>query len=198
MIYSEFIYGNYIDTSVCDSLVDYYEKCPNKQPGKVGGVKYNVNPDYKDSMDIGINPRDENPIVQNYLNELKKILIQYKERYVWCDKNQGRWSLVEDFNVQRYLPGQGFKVWHFERTSTEKSIKRHLVFMTYLNDVNDGGETEWLYQNIKIKPKKGLTVVWPAEWTFTHRGVVSLSETKYIATGWYSFNGIEEGLNDIK
>jgi len=40
---------------------------------------------------------------------------------------------------------------------------------------------------IKIKPKKGLTVIWPAEWMFTHRGIASMKEVKYIVTGWYSF-----------
>ena len=63
---------------------------------------------------------------------------------------------------------------------------RHLVFMTYLNSVDDGGETEFLHQNIKVKPKKGLTLIWPADWTHTHRGVVSPSQDKYILTGWYN------------
>ena len=60
--------------------------------------------------------------------------------------------------------------------------------MTFLNDITeDGGETEWLYQKIKIKPEKGLTVIWPAEWPWTHRGVMCEKQAKYIATGWYSF-----------
>ena len=59
--------------------------------------------------------------------------------------------------------------------------------MTYLNDVSDGGETEFMHQNIKVKPQKGLTLIWPADWTFTHRGVASPIETKTIVTGWYHF-----------
>ena len=59
--------------------------------------------------------------------------------------------------------------------------------MTYLNDVSDGGETAFLYQNVKVKPEKGLTLIWPAEWTHTHKGMVSMTQTKYIITGWYSF-----------
>jgi hypothetical protein len=59
--------------------------------------------------------------------------------------------------------------------------------MTYLNDINDGGETEFLYQNIKIKPKKGLTLIFPADWTFTHRGIASSTEEKFIVTGWYNY-----------
>ena len=59
--------------------------------------------------------------------------------------------------------------------------------MTYLNDVTDQGETEWLHQNLKIKPKKGLTIFWPTDWTFVHRGITSPSQEKYIATGWYNY-----------
>ncbi len=59
--------------------------------------------------------------------------------------------------------------------------------MTYLNDIKEGGETEWYYQKLKVKPKKGLTVIWPADWTFTHRGITAKKEHKYIITGWINF-----------
>jgi hypothetical protein len=59
--------------------------------------------------------------------------------------------------------------------------------MTYLNDVTDSGETEFLHQQLKIKPEKGLTLIWPADWMFTHRGVASLTQEKYIATGWFNY-----------
>ena len=59
--------------------------------------------------------------------------------------------------------------------------------MTYLNDITDDGETEFFHQKIKIKPEKGLTVIWPADWTFTHRGIPSNTQVKYITTGWMSF-----------
>jgi hypothetical protein len=64
---------------------------------------------------------------------------------------------------------------------------RHLVFMTYLNDVEEGGETEWFHQNLRIKPEKGLTVIWPSDWTFTHRGLPSTIQDKYIITGWFNY-----------
>ena len=59
--------------------------------------------------------------------------------------------------------------------------------MTYLNNVKQGGETEWFYQKIKIKPKKGLTVIWPSNWVFTHKGHTAVDEDKYIFTGWYTY-----------
>jgi len=81
------------------------------------------------------------------------------------------------------------RAWHMERGSLDKPIvSRHLVFMTYLNDVTDGGGTEFLYQDTCVSAEKGLTLVWPAEWMFTHRGQVSPTQEKYVITGWLSFN----------
>ena len=45
--------------------------------------------------------------------------------------------------------------------------------MTYLNDVSDGGETEFYYQKLKVKPETGLTLIWGSDWTFTHKGITS-------------------------
>ena len=59
--------------------------------------------------------------------------------------------------------------------------------MTYLNDVENEGETEFYHQKIKVKPQKGLTLIWPADWTHTHRGIASKIDEKYIITGWFSF-----------
>ena len=58
--------------------------------------------------------------------------------------------------------------------------------MTYLNDVYDGGETEFMFYNLKIKPRKGLTLIWPAGWTHMHRGLPSEKSEKMIVTGWFS------------
>ena len=58
--------------------------------------------------------------------------------------------------------------------------------MTYLNDVEDQGETEFHFQEVKIKPKKGLSLIWPADFTYTHRGIPSPTQEKYIATGWFN------------
>ena len=82
---------------------------------------------------------------------------------------------------------QTFKFYHFEKTGG-KSVKRHLVFQTYLNTVEDAGETEFFYQQYRCKAAKGKTVIWPVVWTHTHRGIVSPTEDKYIVTGWYSFD----------
>jgi len=59
--------------------------------------------------------------------------------------------------------------------------------MIYLNDVEEGGETEFLYYARRIKPTQGTLLIWPAYFTHAHRGNPPLSNTKYIITGWIEF-----------
>ena len=85
--------------------------------------------------------------------------------------------------ISMFPPLGGFKIPHYERASIETS-RRQLVYMLYLNTVKDGGDTEFIHQNIITKAEKGTMVLWPADFTHLHRGIVSPTEIKYIATGW--------------
>ena len=75
---------------------------------------------------------------------------------------------------------------HSERMGLDTS-HRLFAWMTYLNDVESGGETEFSHYGIQIKPKKGKTLIWPSEWTHAHCGNVLNSGVKYIITGWMHF-----------
>jgi hypothetical protein len=110
----------------------------------------------------------------------------YKTKYKYCSYDVSSWQIDDNFNIQKYSPTQGYHAWHCEKTNLG-TARRHLVFMTYLNDVKKGGETEWFYQKLKVKPEKGLTIIFPSEWTFTHKGHTTINEDKYIITGWYHF-----------
>ena len=152
------------------------------------GPERDIDKNRKDSIDLPMGNFGEVEPIISYKNQLFKVLEEYKKKYKRCDYGQSQWGLYENWNIQMYNPGGGYHEWHYERGSAGPTSKRHLVFMTFLNDITeDGGETEWLYQKIKIKPEKGLTVIWPAEWPWTHRGVMCEKQAKYIATGWYSF-----------
>ena len=147
-----------------------------------------VLPEIKDSLDLISEGRDlAHPVFKKYLYGLNEITRKYIEKYEAAGAVNA-WGIREPINIQYYKPAGGYKAWHTERIGKlAPSIERHLVFMTYLNDVSDAGGTEFLYQGITVQPKRGLTLIWPADWTHHHRGVVSPTEEKYIITGWFSF-----------
>jgi hypothetical protein len=88
--------------------------------------------------------------------------------------------------IQKTKPGQGYHVWHCEHCNVGCG-SRVLAWTLYLNDVKEGGETEFLYQKRRIYPKKGSIILWPSGFTHTHRGNPPLSGDKYIATSWIQF-----------
>jgi len=79
--------------------------------------------------------------------------------------------------------GGGFHNFHCEDQGWNVA-HRTMAWMVYLNDVEDGGETEFIYQQKRFKPERGSVLLWPASYTHMHRGNPPLTN-KYIATGWY-------------
>lgn len=182
-----FMGGWYMPNDLCDELLDYYNY--NKEylkPGVVGGKdKDEVNKETKDSIELNMSFGNFDGVVGKYRKHLEKITELYTKKYPYSTSTN-TWGIFTNFNFQKYEIGGGFKRWHFENQGFPASVRRHLVFMTYLNDVEDGG-TEFYYQNLKTKAEKGLTLLWPAGFTHTHRGIISQTKEKYIITGWYSF-----------
>jgi hypothetical protein len=181
--FDNFICGWYVDKNVCNEMIEYHKSCTFKKPGTFGEER-SVNKKIKDSIDCRI---DDEILRNKFYKELQKCVDLYIQKYPWCNIGSP-WKTIEISNLQYYPPGGGYHAWHSERHSiTEPNIYRHLVFITYLNDVNDAGETEFFHQKLKIKPETGLTIIFPAEWPFVHRGVVSPTEEKYIYTGWFNY-----------
>ncbi|MHB2016069.1 MAG: 2OG-Fe(II) oxygenase [Candidatus Xenobia bacterium] len=93
-------------------------------------------------------------------------------------------------NLQKYSQGEGgYPHWHSEIYPQANdpecdALHRVLLFMYYLNDVAEGGETEFFYQERKLRPTRGQLVIAPSGFTHTHRGNVPLSSDKYILTSW--------------
>lgn len=85
--------------------------------------------------------------------------------------------------IQRTEKEQGYHVWHSDG-EFKPLCNRLLVFILYLNDVEEGGETEFLYISKRVKPKAGRLILFPTSITHTHRGNPPISNTKYIFTGW--------------
>jgi hypothetical protein len=94
-------------------------------------------------------------------------------------------------NLQKYERNRGgFPHWHSEiypQRGTASALHRLLFVMAYLNDVSEGGETDFYYQGLSVVPKAGRVLIAPAGFTHTHRGRVPISGDKYIATTWLMF-----------
>jgi len=176
------------DKSICDELIKTFEK--NKHNHTNGVVNKTsdglvCDTSVKDSTDLILTLGSAESSVQKYITELQRITERYKKAYPCVDKYSS-WGLRERFNIQYYKPGGGYKTWHTENTGLH-NCHRHMVWMTYLNDVWIGGGTKFKHQRKTIWARKGKTVIWPAGWTHTHKGQIAPFEDKYVITGWYSW-----------
>jgi len=109
---------------------------------------------------------------------------EYAEKFAIlneCDPHK-----IWTHKLQKTLPNEGYHVWHTENMG-RNSCNRLLTYILYLNDVEEGGETEFLYYGKRIKPTAGTILLWPAGFTHVHRGNPPLSGEKYILTGWVEY-----------
>ena len=178
---------NIENDSLCEKIVGFFEE--NKDLQSQGAVGDGVDEKIKKSTDITIYPNNLKEekffLFKDYLNSLNKCYQDYRETYPFLKKFITKVDLGY-FNIQKYLPGGHFAELHSERTSLQ-NLHRLFAWMTYLNDVDDGGTTDFDYFDIKVKPEKGKTLIWPAEWTHAHTGSILKSGKKYIITGWMHF-----------
>ena len=173
-----------VSHTLCDELINYYK---NTKYNKIDASESGWSPDVKQSVDLTIRPSTDIQIINDYLDCITDGLDMYFKQY---PESYHLIEITEPFNIQYYPSGGGFKKWHCER-DTHQTFQRSLVFMTYLNDIPDGGGTEFkFYPDVKIKAKKGLSLIWPTDFTHTHRGVVSEYE-KYIVTGWINHASVK-------
>jgi hypothetical protein len=185
--FESFLGGWYIPENICDEMIEMHKVNKHLHLEGTVGTDGNVDHSKKKSRELIFTANDFFNTFPKYTNLLQECLINYIEKYEYANK-VAKFSVNANVKIQYYNKNEGFKNFHFENEGFSYFLSRHLVFMTYLNNVEDGG-TEFKYQNLITPAKKGLTLIWPAQWTHTHRGQISSTKEKYIVTGWFSFHG---------
>lgn len=143
-------------------------------------------------------------IDSNLKQELEELVMDHMRKYYGVFKSASVYhieclSCDSGFKLQYTKPGGGFHAWHSESeaivngSDNLRMATRIFTWTLYLNDVEYGGETEFLHYGIRLKPTKGTICIFPALFTHTHRGNPPYSGDKYIATGWISIK--PEALN---
>lgn len=176
---SNFIEEYEIDTSICDKFIEYHK---NNTEYKHPGYTYKeLDTDVKESIDVEFfnNSNDEN--ITKFFKKLGDCVTNYMTEYkIMSDLQTDTINLI-----QYYKKGGGYKKYHYERSSLKDS-RRQLVYTLYCNTLKNGG-THFLYQDKTVQAKKGKLVIWPSDFTHTHKSVVSNTQEKYIVTGWFNF-----------
>lgn len=189
-------FENSLPSMLCEEIIIKFELSEYlKYTGlTIGGVHTHI----KDTTDLLIeknNSKWDNieKILSNELHiAIKKYVNSNKTNNYEYNNSYFRYNLfdtssfhTEHYMIQKYEKGKGKYIYHHDfLLDMEKKKYRVITFIWYLNDIEHGGETEFFGGDIKIKPKKGMLLLFPSSWTFPHRGIMPISDNKYIITGW--------------
>tara|TARA_A100001201_G_scaffold130147_1_gene115797 strand:- start:132 stop:653 length:522 start_codon:yes stop_codon:yes gene_type:complete len=159
-----------VPLSICDDLLNYYSK----------NIEYKSNrTDIKHTIEVQFFNDSNSKTILNFFKKLNECVNKYFKKYNL--NSDVRTSIVN--KIQHYKTNTGFTNLHYERNY--EFYRRQLVYMLYLNTIVEGGGTEFPYQKISLKAVKGDLIIWPADFTHPHRGIISKTEEKYIVTGWF-------------
>lgn len=186
------IYDNVLTLDECNQVIAYYEHLKKiNSPFLYDRQRLKDAPPHKkDDETYFLMEKDE-----IFIDKSMSIINPFVDKFSKCyDDYVNRYSIIKEsskhgvagMRFQKTSPGQGYHQWHFETTS-HGSSPRFITFMLYLNDIEEGGETEFLYLHRRVKPKAGTVLIWPSGYTHTHRGNPPLTGDKYIITGWLSY-----------
>lgn len=186
------IYDNVCPDGYCDHVINEFERLKHTGAGTNRQKGEGVNSHFKSDHNIFFNLK--NYSIEPFENE-NTTDIFFKSLQMCYDDYCERFSVLKDHHincstikVQKSNPGEGYHIWHSERSSEESN--RVLTYILYLNtlDNDSGGETELLYQRKRIRSIQNRMIICPADYTYTHRGNLVLGNIpKYIATGWFYY-----------
>jgi len=178
------IHAEFVSDRAVKNCINMYKKDGHRvQPG-MSGPHGLVIKKVKDSLDLGLGV-DEIGRLKIWHKEMHEVIDNYIRKFPILSRHHP-WGYVDGINIQYYKAGGGYKKEHSEVMDNQSS-HRIMAFMTYLTDTKNAG-TEFTYLNWTAPCKKGLTLIWPVNYPYAHRGVVSEKEDKMIITGWLGFD----------
>jgi|TARA_E500000318_G_C3556596_1_gene211443 hypothetical protein len=180
------VYDNYITKEECSKAIKLYED-QNKFNNTINRIGFEKAPILQ-KQDQQYFAGSTNLNV--WWEELKSMVVNFEMAFKHYVENTGAGDAYQvpfhftSLKIQKTLPTEGYHVWHIEHGKGFENEPRAFVFSIYLNDIEDGGETEFLHFSKRVKPKTGRIVIWPAGFPYVHRGNPPLSGEKYILTSW--------------
>jgi hypothetical protein len=194
--YKDFIgvYNNVYPEGYCKHLINEFERLANSGAGANRKQSEDAPSHRKDDYQIvlninahaGLNFEDKDP-VSFFFDGLQACYNDYTNKFSILKNDKIRCTSMK---MQRTDPGGGYHVWHSEQ-GNGKFAERVIVYSLYLNtlEIENAGETEFLYQQTRFRPIENTMILWPAAYTHTHRGNTVFGNTsKYIVTGWFYYD----------
>jgi hypothetical protein len=178
------VYPNFISKEDCEKMIEWFNTNTDLHDnGKVGNDKSVEHcPEFKKSTQAYPLPNDP---ISDLITQI--IFSAYK---VYCQEYPSpsidRKICLKDYSIRIYQKNHGHFLTHTDQGS-DATVTRIFAAILYLNDVFDGGETEFPDQNILVKPEQGKVLIFPCNYLFPHSGNMPISNDKYITTAFINY-----------
>lgn len=167
----------------CSQLIDNFER----EPGELIRHGRGLEPGLEASgwAELEISSRADEAFQGFFMAQIEKFLAIYNAS-VKLTLPLRDYHFYQELRIKRYRAGSddGFQP-HFDALGNLSH--RYLVFLWYLNDVADGGETEFLDLGIKVAARAGRLLMFPPYWMYQHAGLPPRSNDKYILSTYMLF-----------
>lgn len=194
------IFDSVLDSEECQRITKHFELVRSV---KLSQSRQQINPQIKknqkdtDNYFLSSTAGMANQGVEDIISSADSWIFEKFKTAVWSCYNlySEKFGVFHDLashaisgsvKIQKTEKSQGYHVWHCENDCI-KTGNRVALIILYLNDLDEGGETEFLYQSLRIAPRAGRMIICPSDWTHTHRGNPPLQGEKYIITTWIEF-----------
>lgn len=182
--------SNVFTKEFCQNIIDKFDQDNRKYAGVTLGGKHS---DIKQTTDLHLSKFLDWKIYDTHIKEKisESITKYYGEFY---EKYRIGYSEIYDegYLIQKTTPESiGYK-WHHDFYIKPNADYRFLTVIMYLNTIENEGETEFIFGR-KIKPEAGKILIFPATWTYLHRGNPPKNTNKYIITT-FIYHKYEAGI----
>ena len=185
------IYDNVVSPEFCEHAIQHYK---DLEESRLAYDRQAIEGIGAIDKDGGVAFLADNPGIQrvggspnNVLGEFHNVASHCFQRYQSKFKvlGNGQMSMNQNVQLQKTVRTGGYHVWHCEQGKDNTS--RAIFVQLYLNTVEDGGETEFLYQSKRVQAVQGRMLMCPAGYPHTHRGNPPMKGEKFTINSWIEY-----------
>ena len=196
MLLSDYVrfYGDILSDELCDEVINFYENNLDLEFGASVGGSEKVKLEERNSKIV---PIPASASIDSVLcDAVTKTIMLYIDSVTQSFINGGSDSdfvrcfpkefTSDTFLINKYSQGEYYK-WHCDQSFNPNQgsmFSRVFSILFYLNDDFEGGETKFLFG--EIKPKKGACLVFPSNFIYPHYSLSVTKGVKYSLATWLS------------
>jgi hypothetical protein len=176
------VYDNALDGSFCAKLIEGFEQMTELQRLNGRGVRAGLDNSAWTEMNVGA--LADKAFLGFFMAQMDTYLERYNAEVPLTIPVPSR-PKTDRLTLKRYRPRIEEFEPHFD--SIDDYSGRYMVFLWYLNNVEQGGETEFCDLDVKVAPRTGRLLMFPPYWMFQHAGRPPISGDKYILSTYMMF-----------